>query len=132
VTWVKFPSLESNPVLRAGRGSTSRSGAGAVFSFGIQGGYEAGRKFIDRVKLFSHLANVGDARSLVIPPLFDHAPAAQPGGTGSGRLDAGHGAAVPSASKTWMTFSGISTRRWRRRTIAADAPTGLAAVRRCA
>jgi O-acetylhomoserine (thiol)-lyase len=43
-------------------------GAGAVFSFGIQGGYEAGRKFIDSVKLFSHLANVGDARSLVIHP----------------------------------------------------------------
>jgi O-acetylhomoserine (thiol)-lyase len=43
-------------------------GAGAVFSFGIKGGYEAGKKFIDSVKLFSHLANVGDARSLVIHP----------------------------------------------------------------
>jgi O-acetylhomoserine/O-acetylserine sulfhydrylase-like pyridoxal-dependent enzyme len=40
----------------------------AVFSFGIKGGYEAGRKFIDSVQLFSHLANVGDARSLVIHP----------------------------------------------------------------
>jgi len=43
-------------------------GGGAVFSFGIQGGYDAGRAFIDNVKLFSHLANVGDARSLVIHP----------------------------------------------------------------
>jgi O-acetylhomoserine (thiol)-lyase len=43
-------------------------GAGAVFSFGIKGGYEAGRRFIDGLKLFSHLANVGDARSLVIHP----------------------------------------------------------------
>jgi len=43
-------------------------GAGAVFSFGIKGGLEAGKKFIDGVKLFSHLANVGDARSLVIHP----------------------------------------------------------------
>jgi O-acetylhomoserine (thiol)-lyase len=39
-----------------------------VFSFGIKGGYEAGRKFINSLKLFSHLANVGDARSLVIHP----------------------------------------------------------------
>jgi O-acetylhomoserine (thiol)-lyase len=43
-------------------------GAGAVFSFGIKGGYEAGKKFIDNMKLFSHLANVGDVRSLVIHP----------------------------------------------------------------
>jgi O-acetylhomoserine (thiol)-lyase len=39
-----------------------------VFSFGIKGGYEAGRAFIDNLKLFSHLANVGDCRSLVIHP----------------------------------------------------------------
>jgi O-acetylhomoserine (thiol)-lyase len=43
-------------------------GPGAVFSFGIKGGYEAGKKFVDNMKLFSHLANVGDARSLVIHP----------------------------------------------------------------
>jgi O-acetylhomoserine (thiol)-lyase len=43
-------------------------GAGAVFSFGIKGGYEAGKRFIDNLKLFSHLANVGDSRSLVIHP----------------------------------------------------------------
>jgi O-acetylhomoserine (thiol)-lyase len=43
-------------------------GAGAVFSFGIKGGYEAGRKLIDSLKIFSHLANVGDSRSLVIHP----------------------------------------------------------------
>jgi O-acetylhomoserine (thiol)-lyase len=43
-------------------------GAGAVFSFGLKGGYEAGKRFVDSLKLFSHLANVGDARSLVIHP----------------------------------------------------------------
>lgn len=43
-------------------------GAGAIFSFDIKGGREAGRKFIERLKLFSHLANVGDAKSLVIHP----------------------------------------------------------------
>ena len=43
-------------------------GAGAVFSFGLKGGFEAGKKFVDSLKMFSHLANVGDARSLVIHP----------------------------------------------------------------
>ena len=43
-------------------------GFGGVFTFGIKGGYEAGKKFIDSVKLASHLANVGDAKTLVIHP----------------------------------------------------------------
>ena len=43
-------------------------GCGAIFTFGIRGGIEAGRKFIDALHLFSHLANVGDAKSLVIHP----------------------------------------------------------------
>ena len=45
-----------------------RKGAGAIPSFGIKGGREAGRRFIERLDLFSHLANVGDAKSLVIHP----------------------------------------------------------------
>ena len=67
VTWVKYPSLPSNPYYELARKYLPK-GAGAVFSFGIKGGYDAGKKFIDSVKLFSHLANVGDARSLVIHP----------------------------------------------------------------
>ena len=67
VSWVRYPSLPSNPYYGLAQRYLPK-GAGAVFSFGIQGGYEAGRKFIDSVKLFSHLANVGDARSLVIHP----------------------------------------------------------------
>jgi len=67
VSWVNYPSLPSNPYYALARKYLPR-GAGAVFSFGIKGGYEAGKKFIDSVKLFSHLANVGDARSLVIHP----------------------------------------------------------------
>ena len=43
-------------------------GTGSIFSFDIKGGREAGRRFIERLKLFSHLANVGDAKSLVIHP----------------------------------------------------------------
>ncbi len=53
-----------------------RNGFGAVFTFGIKGGYEAGKKFIDNVKLASHLANVGDAKTLVIHPASHHPPAA--------------------------------------------------------
>jgi O-acetylhomoserine (thiol)-lyase len=67
VSWVKYPSLPSSPYSRIAKKYLPK-GAGSVFSFGIRGGYEAGRKFIDSVKLFSHLANVGDARSLVIHP----------------------------------------------------------------
>ena len=43
-------------------------GAGAVFTFGLKGGYDAGVKLVSNVKLFSHLANIGDTRSLVIHP----------------------------------------------------------------
>jgi len=67
VTWVRHPSLPSSPYYSLAVKYLPK-GAGAVFSFGIKGGYEAGRKFIDSVQLFSHLANVGDARSLVIHP----------------------------------------------------------------
>ncbi len=67
VTWVKYPSLKSSPYYSIARKYTPK-GAGAVFSFGIKGGYNAGRKFIDSLKIFSHLANVGDVRSLVIHP----------------------------------------------------------------
>ncbi len=67
VSWVRYPSLPSSPYHHLAKKYLPK-GAGAVFSFGIKGGYEAGKKFIDSVKLFSHLANVGDARSLVIHP----------------------------------------------------------------
>lgn len=67
VTWVKYPSLASSPYFKMAQQYTPK-GAGAVFSFGIKGGYDAGKKFIDSLKIFSHLANVGDARSLVIHP----------------------------------------------------------------
>ncbi len=67
VTWVNYPSLPSSPYYDLAQKYVPK-GAGAVFCFGIKGGYEAGRKFINSVQLFSHLANVGDARSLVIHP----------------------------------------------------------------
>lgn len=67
VTWVKYPSLPSSPYFATAKKYTPK-GAGAVFSFGIKGGYEAGKRLINSMKLFSHLANVGDVRSLVIHP----------------------------------------------------------------
>jgi len=67
VSWVKYPSLPSSPYYAVAQKYTPK-GAGAVFSFGIQGGYEAGKRFIDNLQMFSHLANVGDCRSLVIHP----------------------------------------------------------------
>ncbi len=67
VEWIKYASLPSSPYYGMAQKYTPK-GAGAVFSFGIKGGYEAGKKFINRLKIFSHLANVGDSRSLVIHP----------------------------------------------------------------
>ena len=67
VKWVKYPGLKSSQYHALAQKYMPK-GPGAVFSFGIQGGHEAGRKFVDSMKLFSHLANVGDARSLVIHP----------------------------------------------------------------
>ena len=67
VSWVKYPSLASSPY-HAIAAKYMPKGSGAVFSFGIKGGYESGKRFIDSLKLLSHLANVGDARSLVIHP----------------------------------------------------------------
>jgi O-acetylhomoserine (thiol)-lyase len=67
VAWVLYPGLESHPHHARAR-KYLRNGFGAVLSFGIKGGLPAGRRFIDSVKLASHLANVGDAKTLVIHP----------------------------------------------------------------
>jgi O-acetylhomoserine (thiol)-lyase len=67
VTWVKYPGLASSKYHALAQKYTPK-GAGAVFSFGVKGGYEAAKKVINNLKIFSHLANVGDARSLVIHP----------------------------------------------------------------
>ena len=67
VSWVNYPGLPSHPSYDRAKKYLPK-GAGAVIGFGIQGGRDAGRKFIDNLKVFSHLANVGDARSLAIHP----------------------------------------------------------------
>jgi O-acetylhomoserine (thiol)-lyase len=67
VTWVSYPGLDSHPYHAAAQ-KYLRHGFGGVLSFGIAGGYEAGKRFIDHTKLLSHLANVGDAKTLVIHP----------------------------------------------------------------
>ena len=67
VTWVKYAGLKSNPYHALAKKYLPK-GPGAVFSFGIRGGYDAGVKFVNSLKIFSHLANVGDSRSLVIHP----------------------------------------------------------------
>jgi O-acetylhomoserine (thiol)-lyase len=67
VTWVNYPSLPDSPYHALAAKYVPR-GAGAIMTFGIAGGLQAGRRFIERLQLFSHLANVGDAKSLVIHP----------------------------------------------------------------
>ncbi|HEY3637617.1 MAG TPA: O-acetylhomoserine aminocarboxypropyltransferase [Rhizomicrobium sp.] len=67
VAWVNYAGLEGDPS-HALQQRYSPKGAGAVFTFGVKGGYEAGVALVNGVKLFSHLANVGDTRSLIIHP----------------------------------------------------------------
>ena len=67
VSWVTWPELPDHPDHALAK-RLLPDGCGAIFSFGIAGGREAGRTFIERLRLFSHLANVGDAKSLVIHP----------------------------------------------------------------
>jgi len=67
VSWVSYPGLDDHPY-HANAKKYLRNGFGAVLSFGVAGGYEAGKRFIDNTSLASHLANVGDAKTLVIHP----------------------------------------------------------------
>jgi O-acetylhomoserine (thiol)-lyase len=67
VEWVSYPGLASHPDHVLAQRLLPK-GAGAILSFGIKGGRAAGRRFIEALRLFSHLANVGDAKSLVIHP----------------------------------------------------------------
>jgi O-acetylhomoserine (thiol)-lyase len=67
VSWVNYPGLDSSPDKERVK-KYLHKGAGAILGFGIKGGSEAGRKFIDSLELISHLANVGDAKSLAIHP----------------------------------------------------------------
>jgi len=67
VAWVNYSGLDDDPN-HALQMKYSPKGAGAVFTFGLKDGYEAGKNFVESLKLFSHLANIGDTRSLVIHP----------------------------------------------------------------
>jgi O-acetylhomoserine (thiol)-lyase len=67
VVWVNYPGLAESPYYPLAQ-KYLPEGPGAIFTFGIKGGLEAGKRFIESVRLFSHLANVGDAKSLVIHP----------------------------------------------------------------
>ena len=67
VDWVSYAGLSSSPFYQLAQ-KYCPNGAGAVFTFGVKGGYEAGVKTVDRCQLLSHLANIGDTRSLIIHP----------------------------------------------------------------
>jgi O-acetylhomoserine (thiol)-lyase len=67
VSWVNYPGLASSPE-KTRAGKYLSQGAGAILGFGIKGGAEAGKKFINSLELVSHLANVGDAKTLAIHP----------------------------------------------------------------
>jgi O-acetylhomoserine (thiol)-lyase len=67
VAWVSYPGLPGDRYHALAKKYVPK-GAGSVFTFGLKGGYEAGVKLVSRIRLFSHLANIGDTRSLIIHP----------------------------------------------------------------
>lgn len=67
VSWVNYPGLNSSPEVKKVK-KYLKKGAGAILGFGIKGGLEAGKKFINSLQLISHLANIGDAKTLAIHP----------------------------------------------------------------
>ena len=67
IAWVSYPGLRNDKYHSLAK-KYCPNGCGAVFTFGLKGGYDAGVKLVSNVKLFSHLANIGDTRSLIIHP----------------------------------------------------------------
>ena len=67
VAWVSYAGLKSSPYNDLARKYLPK-GAGSVFTFGVKGGFEAGVRLVEACNLFSHLANIGDTRSLILHP----------------------------------------------------------------
>lgn len=67
VAWVNYPGLEDHPSHELAQ-KYLNGGYGSIVNFGVKGGRETGRRVIDNIKLWSHVANVGDAKSLIIHP----------------------------------------------------------------
>jgi O-acetylhomoserine (thiol)-lyase len=67
VAWVSYAGLKSSPYHALAKKYLPK-GAGSLFTFGLKGGYEAGINLVESVNLFSHLANIGDTRSLILHP----------------------------------------------------------------
>ena len=68
IAWVKYPGLEANASHALAMKYMRRGMCNGLFTFGVKGGYEAGRRLVETVELFAHLANIGDTRSLIIHP----------------------------------------------------------------
>jgi O-acetylhomoserine (thiol)-lyase len=68
VAWVNYPGLPAHPAYKTASKYHRNGLYGAILGFGVRGGREAGRKVVESTKIFSHLANIGDAKSLIIHP----------------------------------------------------------------
>lgn len=71
IAWVNYAGLEDDPN-HAAAATLFAKGAGSVFTFGVKGGYEAGKSLVEGLQLFSHLANIGDTRSVIHPASTTH------------------------------------------------------------
>ena len=119
VEWISYPGLESSPYYELAQKYTGGRPS-ALMTFGIKGGFDAGVKFYDALKIFKRLVNIGDAKSLGGAPGFHHAPP-----TDTGRA-AGSQASrpIPFASASASSTSTISSRTWSRRWRPRGSPQG--------
>jgi O-acetylhomoserine/O-acetylserine sulfhydrylase len=112
VSWVNFPGLPDHPYHEMAKKYCRPGMYGSILNFGVKGGMEAGRKLIDNVKLSSLLANVGDAKTLVIHPASTtHQQLSEDEQVSSGRWRRTW-CAFRWASSTSTTSRKTSTRRW--------------------
>ena len=126
IAWVNYAGLPGNKF----HGLAKRycpKGAGAVFTFGLKGGYDAGVKLVSNVKLFSHLANIGDTRSLIIHPRRPRI-ASSPTRRGCARAPALTWCVCRSGLRTSPTSSPTSIRRSKRLELPLPGPSRLASA----
>ena len=112
VAWVSYRRAAGRPLPRLAQKYARRARA-PCFTFGLKGGYDAGVKLVSNVKLFSHLANIGDTRSLIIHPASTTHRQLSRRSRRCRPAPARTSCASRSASKTWTTSSPTSIRRWR-------------------
>ena len=113
VEWVQYAGFPDSPYHKLAAKYLGGN-VPSLLTFGVKGGFEAGKNFYDALKLIKRLVNIGDAKIAGLPSGLHHPPPDDGVGTDQGRRHARRRSGFPWASSTRTTSSPISPRRWRR------------------